>query len=78
MNGRSMGEGYEKTKPYHPIYNLAVFPMFAFLLERFKIYLWAGDGAGAIWLLLTLIIDFVGWVMIQAPMEPFMKSILHR
>ena len=24
-------------------------------------------GAGAIWLLLTLIIDFVGWVMIKHP-----------
>lgn len=26
-----MGEGYEKTKPWHPLYNIIVFPIFAYL-----------------------------------------------
>ncbi|MFR8233718.1 MAG: hypothetical protein ACLVA2_04875 [Clostridia bacterium] len=26
-----MGEGYEKTKPWHPLYNIIIFPIFAFL-----------------------------------------------
>ena len=31
-------------------------------------------GAGAIWLLLTLIIDFVGWVMIKHPWSLSLKA----
>ncbi len=26
-----MGEGYEKTKPWHPLYNIIVFPIFAMI-----------------------------------------------
>jgi len=26
-----MGEGYEKTKPWHPLYNIIIFPIFAYL-----------------------------------------------
>ena len=26
-----MGEGYEKTKPWHPLYNIIIFPVFGYL-----------------------------------------------
>ncbi len=30
-DSKGMGEGYEKTKPWHPLYNLIVFPIFSYL-----------------------------------------------
>ena len=27
MDANSMGEGYEKTKPFHPLYNIILFPI---------------------------------------------------
>ena len=29
-----MGEGYERTKPWHPLYNIIIFPIFAFVTMR--------------------------------------------
>ena len=31
MDKESMGEGYEKTKPWHPLYNIIIFTMFGFV-----------------------------------------------
>lgn len=31
MDKNSMGEGYEKTKPWHPVYNIILFSLFGFL-----------------------------------------------
>lgn len=33
-DGLGMGEGYEKTKPWHPLYNIAVFSLFGFLYSN--------------------------------------------
>ena len=30
-DGQGMGEGYEKTKPWHPIYNIVIFSLFGYL-----------------------------------------------
>lgn len=30
-DGPGMGEGYEKTKPWHPIYNIVIFSLFGYL-----------------------------------------------
>lgn len=30
MDKDSMGEGYEKTKPWHPVYNIILFSLFGF------------------------------------------------
>lgn len=34
MDDTSMGEGYEKTKPWHPLYNIICFSIFGFLYMR--------------------------------------------
>ena len=31
MDKDSMGEGYEKTKPWHPLYNIVIFTVFGFI-----------------------------------------------
>ena len=31
MDSESMGEGYEKTKPWHPLYNIILFSIFGWL-----------------------------------------------
>ena len=31
MDKESMGEGYEKTKPWHPLYNIVIFTVFGFI-----------------------------------------------
>ncbi len=34
MNETGMGEGYEKTKPWHPLYNIILFSLFGWLYMR--------------------------------------------
>lgn len=34
MDEHSMGEGYEKTKPWHPLYNIILFSFFGWLYMR--------------------------------------------
>lgn len=68
-DGPGMGEGYEKTKPWHPLYNIIIFPIFAY------IYL---NGLGTvtlsnviltsvIWGTITVVFDVIGWVLIKHP-----------
>ena len=64
-----MGEGYEKTKPWHPLYNIIIFPIFAyFYLSGLKelsfqnvIY------TSLIWETITVVFDVIGWVLIKHP-----------
>lgn len=64
-----MGEGYEKTKPWHPLYNIIVFPIFALLyfngLET--ITLSTVISTSLIWGSLTIVFDLLGWVLIKHP-----------
>ena len=64
-----MGEGYEKTRPWHPLYNIIIFPLFAWLYLRA-----VGDATlddailtTLIWGTLTIIFDLFGWVIIKHP-----------
>ena len=34
MDETGMGEGYEKTKPWHPLYNVVLFSVFGWLYIR--------------------------------------------
>lgn len=34
MDEHGMGEGYEKTKPWHPLYNIILFSIFGWLYMR--------------------------------------------
>ncbi|WP_040950526.1 hypothetical protein [Gorillibacterium massiliense] len=69
MDEKGMGEGYEKTKPWHPLYNIILFSIFGWLyiqglsaptLEEALI-------TGAIWAGVCIVFDVLGWVIIKHP-----------
>lgn len=64
-----MGEGYEKTKPWHPLYNVVIFPIFAYLyLHGLEIVtLTEVMATSLIWGTITVVFDLFGWVLIQHP-----------
>ena len=66
---KGMGEAYEKTKPWHPLYNLIIFPLFGYLyLKNIKFpTMEEAFTTGSIWFSLAIAIDYVGWVLIKHP-----------
>lgn len=64
-----MGEGYEKTKPWHPLYNIILFSLFGFIYINSILVptLSAALITGAIWAGICIIFDLVGWVLIKHP-----------
>ena len=64
-----MGEGYEKTKPWHPLYNIVVFTLFGYLyrngLESPSMQ--EAFLTGLIWAALCVVFDGFGWVIIKHP-----------
>ncbi len=68
-NSPGMGEAYEKTKPFHPLYNLLIFPLFAwlYLLSVSNASIGLALLVGAIWAIITIIGDLIGWVLIKHP-----------
>ena len=69
MDENGMGEGYEKTKPWHPLYNLLLFPLFGWLYMRALAEPSAKEAivTGAIWAGICIVFDLVGWVLIRHP-----------
>ncbi|WP_295156334.1 hypothetical protein [uncultured Brachyspira sp.] len=69
MDKNSMGEGYEKTKPYHAVYNIIVFTIFALIYMRSLNSPTINDAliTGAIWSGICIIFDVFGWVLIKHP-----------
>lgn len=68
-NSPGMGEAYEKTKPFHPLYNLLIFPPFAwlYLLSVSNASIGLALSVGAMWVAITIIEDLIGWVLIKHP-----------
>ena len=68
-DGPGMGEGYEKTKPWHPLYNIVVFSLFGYLysngLENPSMQ--EALMTGLIWAVICLVFDAIGWVLIKHP-----------
>lgn len=68
-DGPGMGEGYEKTKPWHPLYNIVVFTLFGYLyihgLEHPSLQ--EAIMTGLIWAGICFVFDAFGWVMIKHP-----------
>lgn len=64
-----MGEAYEKTKPFHPLYNIVIFPLFAWLyfLTIGNLTLESVAITSLLWGTITLVIDLIGWVLIKHP-----------
>ncbi|SEK77523.1 hypothetical protein SAMN04487838_1789 [Streptococcus equinus] len=68
-DGPGMGEGYEATKPWHPLYNILIFPIAAYMyLSTLPIVtLHEVIVTSIVWGTLTIIVDIVGWVIIKHP-----------
>jgi hypothetical protein len=69
MNEEGMGEGYEKTKPWHPLYNILFFTLFGYLYMRTlpQPALAEALKTGGLWALICIAFDLVGWVLIKHP-----------
>ena len=64
-----LGEGYEKTKPWHPLYNIIVFPIFGYLYMKGIADPTMTEAliAGGIWAGICIVADLVGWVLVKHP-----------
>ena len=69
MDANGMGEGYERTKPWHPLYNIVLFSLFGWLYMRGLDSPALGDAfaAGGVWAGVCIVFDLVGWVLIRHP-----------
>ena len=76
MDEKSMGEGYEKTKPWHPVYNIILFSLFRWLYMRglTKPSLYDALIAGVVWAGICIIFDVLGWVIIKHPWSLSFKA----
>ena len=68
---------YAKTVPFHPLYNIIVWPIFSYiyLLEVSPVNVW-GEAfiLGASWALITIVFDLFGWVIIKHPWRMTLKE----
>ena len=69
MDKESMGEGYEKTKPWHPLYNIVIFTVFGFIYMNGLSNPTIAEAfiTGAIWVSICIVFDVFGWVIIKHP-----------
>ena len=69
MDKDSMGEGYEKTKPWHPLYNIILFSLFGWLYMRGVAVPSISEAltTGLIWVGICIVFDVFGWVIVKHP-----------
>jgi len=69
MDKDGMGEGYEKTKPWHPLYNIVIFSIFGWLYIRGVSEASFADAVmtGLLWTGICIVFDLFGWVLIKHP-----------
>lgn len=68
---------YAKTIPFHPIYNIVIWPIFAYLYlsQSASGEIWRSALlVGASWMLITVILDLIGWVLIKHPWRMTFKE----
>jgi hypothetical protein len=61
---------YAKTVPFHPVYNIIIWPICAYIyfLQVSPVNVWKEALViGASWAIITILIDLVGWVVIKHP-----------
>lgn len=74
--GPGLGEGYEATRAWHPLYNIIFFTIFGLIYMRglkqptFKKAL----TTGLLWSGISIVIDLVGWVLIPHPLQLTFKQ----
>ena len=68
-DGPGMGEGYEKTKPWHPLYNIVIFSVCGFLyVHGLVLPIWRDAlCTGGVWMGICIVFDLFGWVLIRHP-----------
>ena len=68
-DGPGMGEGYEKTKPWHPLYNIILFSLFGYLYMHGLAVPTMMEAVitGAVWAGICIVFDLLGWVIIKHP-----------
>ena len=76
VDSPGMGEGYERTKPWHPLYNIIIFPPFAYLYLAglHTLTLQTAIWTGLLWGTVTVVIDVIGWVLIKHPWSLTFKA----
>lgn len=69
MDEKGMGQGYEKTKPWHPLYNIVLFSLFGWLYLRGVASPSFQEAVitGAIWAGICIVFDVFGWVIVKHP-----------
>ena len=69
--GKGLGEAYNKTKPWHPLYNLIILPFFAFLYFKSLGTVEFSNvvATSILWGTSAIVIDLVGWVLIKHPLS---------
>lgn len=69
MDEHSMGEGYEKTKPWHPLYNIVLFSLFGFFYLKGLEAPTVSEAliTGILWAGICIVFDVFGWVLIKHP-----------
>lgn len=61
---------YKATEPYHPIYNILLFPplAYAYFTATVPTDMWRDAFAvSAAWVLVSAVVDLVGWVLVKHP-----------
>lgn len=69
MDQDGMGEAYERTKPWHPLYNSILFALFGWLYMRGLAEPTIQEAliTGVIWMAICIVADVFGWVLIKHP-----------
>jgi hypothetical protein len=69
MDQNGMGEAYERTKPWHPLYNIILFALFGWLYMRGLADPTFQEAliTGVIWMGICIAVDVFGWVLIRHP-----------
>ncbi len=68
---------YAKTVPFHPLYNIIIWPIFAYLYLReiSTANIWSEALIlGTSWVLITIIFDLLGWVIVKHPWRMTFKE----
>ena len=69
MDDTSMGEGYERTKPWHRLYNIVLFSLSGWLYMEGIATPSIKEAliTGLIWAGICIVFDVFGWVLIRHP-----------
>lgn len=69
MDENNMGKAYEKTNPWHPLYNIVLFSLFGWIYINGINELALIDAliTGASWTSICIVFDVFGWMIIKHP-----------